>query len=209
MSSVAVQSKGRNRKGDIIETGKGPWSSPIVPVRKLDGNIRLCIDFRKLNSVTISDPFCMPLIEDLLDQVGTSKVLSKRDLSKGFYQILVRLEDQDKTAFVTTFGKYRFKRMPFGLKNGPSTFQRAILNVLEGQEEYSTVYIDDILIFLLSWEDHLIHITAILEVLKRHGLTAKPSKCVWGARTLEYLGHIVGDGKVAVPEARVQAIRDF
>ena len=99
--------------------------------------------------------------------------------------------------------------MPFGLKNGPSTFQRAMLNVLEGQEEYSTVYIDDILIFSLSWEDHLIHITAILEVLKRHGLTAKPSKCVWGARTLEYLGHIVGDGKVAVPEARVQAIRDF
>ena len=85
-------------KGDIIVPGKGPWSSPIVPVCKPDGNIRLRIDFRKLNSVTFSDPFCMPLIEDLLDQVGTSKIL---DLSKGFYQILVRLEDQDKTAFVT------------------------------------------------------------------------------------------------------------
>ena len=95
------------------------WSSPIDPVCKPDGNIRVCIDFRKLNSVTISDPFCLRLIEDLLDQVRTSKIHSKIDLSKGFYQILVRLEDQDKTAFVTPFGKYRFKGMPFGLKNGP------------------------------------------------------------------------------------------
>ena len=80
--------------------------------------------------------------------------------------------------------------MPFGLKNGPSTFQRAMLNVLEGQEEYSIVSIDDILIFSQSWEDHHIHTTADLEVLKRHGLTAKPYKCVWGARTLEYLRHM-------------------
>ena len=89
-------------KGDIIEPGKGPWSSPIVPVHKPDGNIRLWIDFRKLNSVTTSDPFCMPFIEDLLDQIGTNKVLSKIDF--WFHQIPVRLEDQDKMVFVTPFG---------------------------------------------------------------------------------------------------------
>ena len=96
-------------RGKIIEPGKGPWSSPIVLVRKPDGSIRLCVDFRKLNAVTTPDPYCIPMIEDLLDQVGTSTFLSKIDLSKGFYQIPVKVADRDKTSFVTPFGKYRFR----------------------------------------------------------------------------------------------------
>ena len=131
----------------IIEPTTSPWSSSIVPIKKPDGSVRLCIDFRKLNAVTTPDPYCMPLIEDLLDQVGDCGFLSKLDLSKGFYQIPIRMEDRDKTAFCSPYGKYRFTRMPFGLRNAPSTFQRTMHTVLRGQEDHSATYIDDILVY--------------------------------------------------------------
>lgn len=93
--------------------------------------------------------------------------------------------------------------MPFGLKNAPATFQRAMHNALAGQEDHSATYIDDILIFSRTWEEHLLHIQAVLEALRLNGLTAKPQKCQWGASKLEYLGHVVGEGQVSVPEAKV------
>ena len=193
----------------IIEPTTSPWSSPIVPIKKPDGSVRLCIDFRKLNAVTTPDPYCMPLIEDLLDQVGDCGFLSKLDLSKGFYQIPIRMEDRDKTALCSPNGKYRFTRMQFGLRNAPSTFQRTIHTVLRGQEDHSATYIDDILVYSRTWTEHLAHIQAILEALRENGMTAKLKKCKWAAKTLEYLGHIVGNGQVAVPEARVKSIRNF
>ena len=131
----------------------------------------------------------MPLIEDLLDQVGDSQYMSKLDLSKGFYQIPIREQDCVKTAFCSPYGKYQFTRMPFGLCNAPATFQRSMHDVLRGQEEHSATYIDDILIYSRVWEEHLQHIQAVLEALREYGLTAKPKKCRWGARSLEYLGH--------------------
>ena len=111
-----------------------------------------------------------------------------------FYQIPIREEDRDKTAFCSPHGKYRFTRMPFGLRNAPATFQRAMHNVLAGQDDYSDTYIDDILIFSRTWNEHVIHIQAVLEALRANGLTAKLKKCKWGAKTLEYLGHTVGKG---------------
>ena len=99
--------------------------------------------------------------------------------------------------------------MPFGLRNAPATFQRAMHNVLAGQDDYSDTYIDDILIFSRTWNEHDIHIQAVLEALRANGLTAKLKKCKWGAQTLEYLGHTVGKGKVSVPEAKVDAIKNF
>ena len=135
--------------------------------------------------------------------------LSKLDLSRGFYQIPIRMEDRDKTAFCSPYGKYRFTRMPFGLRNAPSTFQRTMHTVLRGQEDHSATYIDDILVYSRTWTEHLAHIQAILEALRENGMTAKLKKCKWAAKTLEYLGHIVGNGQVAVPEARVKSIRNF
>ena len=193
----------------ITEPSRSPWSSPIVPVKKPDGSLRLCIDFRRVNAVTQPDPYCMPITEDLIQQVGESAYLSKVDLSKGFYQIPLKETDRDKTAFCMPFGKYRFVRMPFGLMGAPATFQRAMDGVLEGQHDYSTVYIDDILVFSASWEEHLVHIAAVLEALRQAGLTAKPSKCHWGVSKLEYLGHVVGEGKVEVPETRVKVLKEF
>ena len=113
----------------IIRESTSPWASPIVPVRKPDGSIRLCVDFRKLNAITEPDPFYMPAVDEVIDKLGEAKYLSKLDLSKGFYQIKVAPKDVPKTAFITPYGKYEFLRMPFGLRNAPSTFQRTMQTV--------------------------------------------------------------------------------
>ena len=129
----------------------------------------------------------MPLIDDILDNVGDCPYLSKLDLAKGFYQVPNQPNDYDKTAFCTPFGQYRFTRIPFGLMNAPATFQRMMLEVLEGQEDHSSAYIDDVLIYSKTWEEHLCHIRLVLESLRANGQTAKPSKCVWAANKVEYL----------------------
>ena len=130
----------------ILKPSLSPWSSPMVPVRKPDGTVRLCIDFRRVNGITVPDPFQIPLIEDLLDSLSEAKYLSKLDMTKGFYQIPVEPSDQDKMAFCTPWGKYSFTRMPFGLRNASATFQRCMNFVLEGLEEFSIAYIDDVIV---------------------------------------------------------------
>ena len=108
----------------ILEPSHSPWSTPMVPIRKTNGALRLCIDYRKLNQVTVSDPYQKPRVDDLLDKVAGATWLLKLDLKKGFYQVAVQMEGQYKTAFCTPWGKYAFTCMPFGLKNMPATFQR-------------------------------------------------------------------------------------
>lgn len=193
----------------ILIPSQSPWSSAMVPVRKPNGDIRLCIDYRKLNGVTEPDPYMMPRIQDLLDKLSQAKWLSKIDLNKGFYQIPLDPDSIHKTAFCSPWGKFSFTRMPFGLMNAPASFQRCMDEALAGQEDWSATYIDDIVIFSNTWEEHLLHVRKVLQALEKVGMTANPDKCVWGARTLTYLGHQVGGGAVTVPEARVAAIRNF
>ena len=168
----------------ILKPSLSPWSSPMVSVRKPDGTVRLCIDYRQINKVTTPDPFQIPLIDDLLDSLSEAKFISKLDMTKGFYQIPVAEKDKDKTAFCTPWGKYAFTRMPFGLRNAPATFQRCMNVVLEGLEEFTGAYIDDVIVYSNSWEEHLRHLREVLDRLRKHGLTAKPSKCEWGASSL-------------------------
>ena len=124
-----------------------------------------------------ADAYPMPGIEELIDGLGKAKYLSTLDLAKGYWQVPVAVEDQPKTAFTTPFGLFEFKRMPFGLKGAPATFQRMMDMLLTGLGEYSSAYIDDIIVFSGTWEEHLQHITVILQRLKKAGLTAKPGKC--------------------------------
>ena len=151
------------REQGIIEPSHSPWASPIVPVSKPDNSVRMCVDYRKLNAVTVADPYHMPLVPALIDQVGRANFLSKIDLSKGFYQVPLTEQAKYRTSFVTLCGKFRFTRMPFGLRNAPATFQRLMDIVLSGLNTFSSAYIDDILIFSPNWEDHVTHCHSVLE----------------------------------------------
>ena len=193
----------------ILVPSQSPWSAPMVPVRKPSGAIRLCIDYRRLNQATLPDSYQMQRVEELLDDVAEAAWLSKLDMNQGFYQVPLQADSGPKRAFCSTWGKFCFTRMPFGLMTAPAIFQRCMNEALTVQSENMGKSIDDVLVYSWKWEAHLHHIEETLKALRRAGLTAKPDKCVWGARSLSYLGHDVGEGLVRVPDARVRALRDF
>ena len=193
----------------ILRPSTSPWSSGIITVRKKDGRVRICVDFRAVNGITEPDPYQMPLIEELLDILGSAKFISKVDLNKGFHQIPIAGQDMLKTAFCTPWGKFEYTVMPFGLRNGPAVFQRLMDQVLHQDSERAVVYIDDIGIFSSTWEDHCRDIRLVLTRLKDAGLTANVSKCCWGHTHCEFLGHLVGEGMVSPADLKVQAVRQF
>ncbi len=135
------------QESGTVVPSTSPWSSPMVPVRKPDGTVCLCIDFRKVNHITKPDPYLMPRIDEIIDQLGEAHYLSKLDLNKGFYQISLAQVDQEKTAFCTPWGKFHFTMIPFGLRNAPAFFQRMMDTVLDDIQDFSGIYMDDIIIF--------------------------------------------------------------
>ena len=193
----------------IVVPSTSPWASPVVPVPKQDGSVRVCIDYRKVNEVTTADPYYMASMEEILERVGSSQIISKIDLCKGFYQVVVEPQSQEKTAFVSPYGKFEFTRMPFGLKNAPATFQRLMEVVLGDCYHCSAPYIDDVVVFSSSGEEHVQHLRLVMEKLRRFGLTLKESKCQFGREKLEYLGHIIGGGELAVPGHRAAAMANY
>lgn len=194
---------------DIIEPSTSAWSSPPIPVKKKDGGIRIVVDFRKLNSVTVPEPFFMPTIDSILAQIGSASCLSKIDLLKGFHQVPMDEMSKHLTAFSCWQGKFQYKRMPFGLRNAPATFQLLMQKVLAGLESFSLSYIDDIIIFSLTFHDHLSHISSVLSRLTSYGLTVKKSKCCWFFKSFEFLGFVVGNGQLSIPESRIQHMKSY
>ena len=193
----------------IVVPSTSPWASPVVPVPKPDGSVRVCIDYRKLNEVTTADPYYMTCMDEILERVGGSKIISKLDLAKGFYQVEVDPASQCKTAFVSPYGKFEFQRMPFGLKNAPAAFQRMMEVVLGDCYEYSAPYIDDVVVFSENEVEHVQHLRCVLECFRKFGLTVKEAKCEWGKVKLEYLGHVIGGGEMAVPAHRAAAMANY
>ena len=190
----------------IIRPSDSPWSSSIVTVGKKDGGVRICIDFRAINNI---DSYQMPLIEEILETLAKAKFISKIDLNKGFYQIPINASDIPKTAFCSPSGKFEFTVMPFGLRNGPAVFQRLMDRVLHKDKDVAQVYINDIAVFSLTWEEHCRHIKQVLDRLRLAGLTANVRKCQWGQTRCEFLGHVVGNGTVSPAEGRIEAVRSF
>ena len=195
----------------IVVPSTSPWASPVVPVPKTDGTVRVSIDYRKLNEVTIADPYYMATMEEILERVGESRVMSKLDLAKGFYQVEVEPTSREKTAFISPFGKFEFTRMPFGLRNAPAIFQRLMEVVLRECYSFSAPYIDDIIVFSNSGAEHIEHLRSVLGALRKFGMTVKEGKCEFGKEKLEYLGHVIGggDGELAVPAHRAAATADY
>ena len=146
----------------IIEPSSSEWAAPIVLVKKKDGTLRFCVDYRKLNSLSQADAYPMPRIDELIDQLGQAKYVTTLDLTRGYWQVPVAVKAREKTAFVTPFGLYQFRMMPFGLQGAPATFQRMMDQLLRGLEGYAAAYLD-LVIYSNSWEEHLVH----LEVFDR------------------------------------------
>jgi transposase InsO family protein len=196
------------QKLGVIEESQSPWASPVLLVSKKDGTLRFVTDFRRLNSVTKSDVFPLPRIDVIMDKLGGCSYFTSIDLRNAFWQIPMRESDREKTAFICGNRLWQYRRMAFGLKNSPATFQRCISKAI-GENEYSIAYLDDVIIFSHTVEDHLTHIEEILKRLSKHNLNAKISKCEFFKPSLTFLGHIVSRDGVSVCPNKVTAVKEF
>ena len=179
----------------IIEQADSPYGHPVVMVKKPDGSNRFCIDFRRLNSVTVFNPEPIPDPKDLFASLAQSKFFSKLDMTKGYWQIPMRDSDKDKTAFLAPSGQYRFKYMPFGLVTAGAQFTKMMRSVLR-DIPHVVHYIDDVLIHTQTWEEHVETLRKVLERLREVNLAARPSKCALGYSKIEFLGHSFSDGTI-------------
>ena len=191
----------------VIEPSSAEWSAPVVLIKKKDGSIRFCVDYRKLNASTLTDNFPLPRLEETLDALSGSTVFSTMDLKSGYWQVPVKESDRDKTSFVTHQGLYRWKRAPFGLKNMPAIFQRLMTQVLAGLTwSQVLVYIDDLIVFGKTWDEHLQRLQTVLDRLKIAGLTVNLSKCSFGMQEVHHLGHVVSNRGIAPDPRKIQAV---
>ena len=183
------------------------WASVPVMIQKGDGTVRYCIDFRPLNEVTVKDVYPIPHMDDVLDSLGNAQYFTKIDLKSGYWQIVVEPSDRHKTAFITREGLFEFVVMPFGLTSAPATFQR-LMDTLLGDLLYKTVmvYLDDIVIYTKTWEEHLAMLDEVFQRLRAAGLKASPSKCEIAQEQLLYLGHMVTREGILPDPSNVQAI---
>jgi len=193
----------------IIVKSESAWASPLVPVRKRDGSVRICVDFRQLNALTPLRRYWLPSLTEILEQVGPSMCLSTLDLTAGFHQLEMEPESSELTTFVCPFGRFRYVRMPLGLKNAPAIFQAVVESVLKPVSAFSKNYVDDVVIYSSTWQEHLDHLKRVISCLGKAGLTIKRKKCAFGRKHLLYLGHRIGGGTLAVPQMRTQALANF
>ena len=193
------------REQGIIEPSSSEWSSPMVIVKKKDGSLRLCVDYRYLNEVSQVDAYPMPRVDDIIDQLGQASFITTIELCRGYWQVPVAAESRPKTAFSTPIGLFQ---LPFGLCGAPATFQRMMNQLMQGQK-HTAAYLDDLIIYSTSWDEHLKEIKQVLLKLRAAGLTAKPRKCQFAKAQCSYLGHVVGSGLVQPEQNKVHAIKQF
>lgn len=193
----------------VIEPAVSEWAAPVLFVPKKDGQLRFCVDYRRLNEMTLKDSYPLPRMDDCIDSLGQAKIFSTLDAYSGYWQMHIREEDRPKTAFVTHSGTYQYIRMPFGLTNAPASFQRALDVVLTKYKwETCLVYLDDIIIYSNNVEDHIDHVDEILTSLNQAGITLKIKKCKFFTKTVEYLGHIIMPGKLEIDHAHTASLRE-
>ncbi|CAM4953207.1 unnamed protein product [Rotaria socialis] len=180
-----------------IEESTSPWSSPIVLVKKKDKTMRFCIDYRRLNAITIKDAFPLPRIDEIFDQLSDATYYTKFDFKSGYFQVPLSKEDRPKTAFSTRDNHYQFTVLPQGITNGPATFQRIINHILgPARWRYALAYIDDVIIYSKTFEDHLTHLNDICTILKNARFRLNPEKCEIAQTQTDYLGHRIQNGDI-------------
>ena len=192
----------------FIRPSVSPWGAPVLFVKKKDGTLRMCIDYRELNKLTLKNKYPLPRIDDLFDQLRGAGVFSKMDLRSGYHQLKVRHDDVPKTAFRTRYGPYEFTVMPFGLTNAPAVFMDLMNRVFHPYlDKFVLVFIDDVLIYSKNEKEHEEHLRTTLETLRAEKLYAKFSKCEFWLNEVNFLGHIVTADGIRVDPAKVEAVQ--
>ena len=191
----------------FIRPSTSPWGAPVLFVKKKDGSLRLCIDYRRLNRATIRNQYPLPHIDELFDQLQGSRVYSKIDLRSGYHQLKVRENDVSKTAFRTRYGHYEFLVMSFRLTNAPAAFMDLMNRVFSPYlDKFVIVFIDDILVYSGSPEEHAEHLRTVLQILRECQLYAKFSKCHFWLDKVAFLGHVISTEGISVDPQKIEAI---
>ena len=196
---------------NVIRPSNSPWASPVVMVRKKDGSLHFCVDFRQLNAATVKDAHPLPRIDDLRDALHGAKWFSTLDLKNGYWQVPITEQDKAKTAFRTSSGQlFEFNQVPFGLCNAPATFSRLMDRILAGLHwETCLFYLDDIIVFSSTWEEHLARLRQVFERLRHANLKLGADKCTFAAKEVNYLGHRVTEDGLLPDSSLLAAIREI
>ena len=195
---------------DIIRESTSAYASPIVIVRKKNNEIRLCVDYRRLNKKTVRDAFPLPRVEESFDCLNGSKYFSTMDLTAGYNQVAVEESDKHKTAFTSPFGLYEYNRLPFGLCNGPATFQRLMQHCFRDEVfQLLLVFLDDIIVYSSTIEQQIQRLEIVFRRLRQHGLKLKPRKCDFFRKEVHYLGHIVSENGISTDPEKVNAVSEW
>ncbi|GJV14247.1 putative reverse transcriptase domain-containing protein [Tanacetum coccineum] len=209
MQELSGQLQELQDKG-FIRPSHSPWGAPVLFVKKKDGSLRMCIDYRELNKLTIKNRYPLPRIDDLFDQLQGSRYFSKIDLRSGYHQLRVHEDDIPKTAFRTRYGHFEFTVMPFGLTNAPAVFMDLMNRVCKPYlDKFVIVFIDDILIYSKTKEDHEVHLGLVLELLRKEKLYAKFSKCEFWLQEVHFLGHVVNQNGIHVDPSKIEAVKNW
>src|SRR4026208_655854 len=209
LAELKVQLQELQDKG-FIRPSTSPWGCPALFVKKKDHGLRLCVDYRPLNAVTIKSKYPLPCIDILFDQLAGAKVFSKIDLHSGYHQIKIKPCDIPKTAFWTRYGLYEYLIMSFGLTNAPAYFMYLMNSVFMPElDKFVVVFIDDILIYSKNEEDHAKHLRIVLQRLRDHQLYAKFTKCEFWLNSVKFLGHTISSEGISVDLTKVQEVMDW
>ena len=193
-----------------IRPSKSPYGAPVLFVRKGDGTLRLCTDYRALNNITLKNRFPLPRVEELLDRLAGARYFTKIDLRSGYYQVRIATADVPKTAFRTRYGHFGYLVMPFGLTNAPATFMSLMHRLFNPYlDTFVVIFIDDILVYSKTLQDHVQHLHKVLSVLRQNKLFAKMSKCYFCQPRVHFLGFIISGNGVEVDPAKVQAVTEW
>ena len=194
----------------IIEPSQSPWASPVVLVRKKDGLIRFCIDYRKVNQVTRRDSYTLPRVDDILDSLLGAQWFTTLDLASGYWQVMVDPKDKEKTAFTTNHGLFQFCVVPFGLTNAPSTFQWLMELVLAGLRwETCLAYIDDVIVFGRTFDVHLQRLSQVLSRFRQANLKVNLTKCEFFKKSVSFLGHVISQKWIETDPKKTEAVRNW
>jgi hypothetical protein len=191
----------------LVRPSISPFGAPVLFARKKDGSLRLCIDYRGLNNITIKNSYPLPRVDEMLDRLHGATIFSKIDLRNGYHQVRIADHDIPKTAFRTRYGHYEFTVMPFGLTNAPATFQRLMHDAFQDHlDDFVIIYLDDILVFSKTPEDHQRHLTTVLSRLKEHHLFANIKKCHFAVSQVDFCGHIISANGISTDPTKLDAI---